>query len=87
LWQIYQEAHKNKGAVAFEDEELFGRLGKKTVGLQKVKENRIVGSSIGLREVGDWTFWKVRPPPKRKKAQTRAGNPESFETLIAYFSS
>jgi hypothetical protein len=34
----------------------FGRLGNKTVALQMVREIRIVGSSIGLRDVGDWTF-------------------------------
>jgi hypothetical protein len=24
-------------------------------------------SMIELQDVNDWTFWKVRPPPKRKK--------------------
>jgi hypothetical protein len=51
----------------------FGRLGKKTVALQKVRENRIVDSSIGLQYVGNWTFWEVRPPPKRKKVEKTAG--------------
>jgi hypothetical protein len=27
----------------------------------------IVGSYIGLREPGDGTLWKCRPPPKRKR--------------------
>jgi hypothetical protein len=57
----------------------FGRLGKKTVAVQMVRENRIVCSSIGLQDVGDWTFWKVRQPPKRKKAQETSGDPESLE--------
>jgi hypothetical protein len=30
---------------------------------QKI-EKRIVELSFGLWEVGDWTLWKVRPPPK-----------------------
>jgi hypothetical protein len=59
----------------------FGRLGKKTVALQMVTEIRIFGSSPGL-QVGDWTFWKVRPPPKRKKVQKTAGDPESLEPLL-----
>jgi hypothetical protein len=29
--------------------------------------NRIVGSTNKLQDVIYWTFWKVRPPPKRKK--------------------
>jgi hypothetical protein len=49
----------------------FGRLGEKTVALQMVRENRKVGSSNGLQDVGAWTFWKVRPPPKRKKEVKR----------------
>jgi hypothetical protein len=32
-----------------------GRFGK---ALQMVRENRLVGASIGLQDVGDWTFWK-----------------------------
>jgi hypothetical protein len=27
---------------------------------------QIVGSSIGLRKIKDWTLWRGRPPPKRK---------------------
>jgi hypothetical protein len=61
---------------------IFGRLGKKTVARQMVRENRVIGSSIGLKDVGDWTFWKVRPPPKRKKAQKTAGDPESLGSLL-----
>jgi hypothetical protein len=29
--------------------------------------NLIFGSTIELQGVNDWTFWKVRPPPKHKK--------------------
>jgi hypothetical protein len=61
---------------------IFDRLGKKTVALQMVRENRIVGSSIGLQEVGDWTLWTARPPPTHKKAQTTSGEPESLEPLL-----
>jgi hypothetical protein len=64
-----------KGQLHSRKKKTFGRLGKKTIALQMVMENRIVGSSIGLQDVGDWTFWKVRPPPKRKKAQETAGDP------------
>jgi hypothetical protein len=27
----------------------------------------IIESSVGLREPGDGTLWKCRPPPKRKR--------------------
>jgi hypothetical protein len=43
--------------------------GKKTVARQMVRENGIVGASIELQGIGDWTFWEVRPSPKRKKEQ------------------
>jgi hypothetical protein len=29
--------------------------------------NGIVGSTTGVQDVIYWTFWKLRPPPKRKK--------------------
>jgi hypothetical protein len=29
--------------------------------------NLIFGSTTGVQDVTYWTFWKVRPPPKRKK--------------------
>jgi hypothetical protein len=35
--------------------------------VQLEEENRIVSSTIELQDVNDWTFWKVRPPPERKK--------------------
>jgi hypothetical protein len=43
------------------------------------KATQQVGSSIELQDVGNWTFWKVRPPPKRKKEQKTTGDPESVE--------
>jgi hypothetical protein len=42
-----------------------GRNFKKPVQLKKKK--RIFGAMNGLRKANKWTFWKVRPPPKRKK--------------------
>jgi hypothetical protein len=30
-------------------------------------DKRVVGFSIGLRKVRDWTWWRGRPLPKRKK--------------------
>jgi hypothetical protein len=31
---------------------------------------QIAGSSVGLRQDKDWTLWRGRPPPKRKKKET-----------------
>jgi hypothetical protein len=28
---------------------------------------QIAGSSVGLQQGKDWTLWRGRPPPKRKK--------------------
>jgi hypothetical protein len=33
------------------------------------------------RDVEHWTFWKVRPPPKRKKVQKTAGETEELNPL------
>jgi hypothetical protein len=38
---------------------------RKTIGLEIVK--RSVGVSSGWRKIRNWTLWKSRPPPKRKK--------------------
>jgi hypothetical protein len=35
--------------------------------MQLEMANIIFGSTIELQDVNDWTFWKVWPPPKRKK--------------------
>jgi hypothetical protein len=32
---------------------------------------RAVGISIGLRKMSDWTSWRSRPPPKRKKRRQK----------------
>jgi hypothetical protein len=34
---------------------------------RKMIELKMEKRVAGLWEGGDWTFWKVRPPPKRKK--------------------
>jgi hypothetical protein len=47
-----------------------------------VREIRTPGSSIGLQDVGDWTFRKVRPPPKLKKEERTARDPELLEPLL-----
>jgi hypothetical protein len=36
--------------------------------MQLEMENRIVGSTTGVQDVIYWIFWKVQPPPNRKKA-------------------
>jgi hypothetical protein len=36
-----------------------------TLGLEIAK--RVVGTSVRLREPGDWLLWKCWPPPKRKR--------------------
>jgi hypothetical protein len=36
-----------------------------------IRKLQQVGSSNGLQDVGDWTYWKVRPPPKRKKGSKK----------------
>jgi hypothetical protein len=52
--------------------ELFGvgrRTHKKTfyeIVSEKIPE-RIVRSSVSIRKDKDWTLWRCRPPPKRKK--------------------
>jgi hypothetical protein len=33
---------------------------------EKIPE-RIVGSSVSIQQDKDWTLWRCRPPPKRKK--------------------
>jgi hypothetical protein len=45
------------------------RTYRKTTGLEI--EKRIVGSHISLRQDKDWTLWRGRPPPKRKKQQSK----------------
>ncbi|PNF32603.1 hypothetical protein B7P43_G18094 [Cryptotermes secundus] len=48
-----------------------GRICKKTI-YEIVSEKiakGMVGSSVSLRQHKDWTLWRGRPPPKRKKEQ------------------
>jgi hypothetical protein len=45
----------------------------------QLEENRIVSSTIELQDVNDWTFWKVRPPPKRKKDVRTMWGPEAMQ--------
>ena len=40
---------------------------RRTARLQDAK--RVAGSSVSLRQHKDWTLWRGRPPPKRKKTQ------------------
>jgi hypothetical protein len=68
-WAI--EGPRREGTVTFEDEENIRQARQEVC-------SSAVGSSTGLQEVGDWTFWKARPPPKRKEVQTTARDPESL---------
>jgi hypothetical protein len=43
----------------------FNKTVRQTFELEVMK--RVVRISIGLWEVSDWTFWRGRPPLKRKK--------------------
>jgi hypothetical protein len=61
--------------------------------IRKPIKTKATKQIIRPREVEDWTFCKVWPPPKRKKMQKTAGEPESLETsrhsetLTVWFSS
>jgi hypothetical protein len=35
--------------------------------MKRERANVIFGSTTGVQGANDWTFWKVRPPPKPKK--------------------
>jgi hypothetical protein len=43
----------------------FTKIFRKTTGLEMAK--RIARSAVGLRKIKDWTLWRSRPPPKRRK--------------------
>jgi hypothetical protein len=47
--------------------------------MQLGEENRIISSTIELQDVIYWTFWKVRPPRKRKKELRTVRGPEALE--------
>jgi hypothetical protein len=51
--KIIREPIEIKEQLPSRSKKTFGRLGEKTVALQMVKENRKVGSSNGLQDVGD----------------------------------
>jgi hypothetical protein len=44
---------------------IFCRIFMKTAELEIAKQ--IVGASIRLRKMSNWTLWRGRPPPERKK--------------------
>jgi hypothetical protein len=54
-----------RGQLRLGSKRALNKTVRQTLGLEVVK--RIVGISIGLREVSDWTLWRGRPPPKRRK--------------------
>jgi hypothetical protein len=47
------------------NERTTSRIYRKTIGLEIVK--RALRISSGMRKVTDWTLWRGRPPPKRKR--------------------
>jgi hypothetical protein len=47
------------------NEKIAGQIFGKTFRLENAK--RIARSTVGLRTNKDWTLWRGRPPPKRKK--------------------
>jgi hypothetical protein len=47
--------------------------------IQLREEIRIVSFTIELQDVIYWTFWKVLPPPKRKKLLRRVRGPEALK--------
>jgi hypothetical protein len=47
--------------------------------MQLGEENRIVSSTIELQDVIYWTFWKVLPPPTRKKELRTVRRPEALK--------
>jgi hypothetical protein len=48
--------------------------------MQLEEENRIVSSTIELHDVIYWTFWKVRPPPKRTEGCVESPGTGSIRT-------
>jgi hypothetical protein len=47
------------------NERTFSGIYRKTIGLEIVK--RAVRISSGMLKIKDWTLWRGRAPPKRKK--------------------
>jgi hypothetical protein len=54
-----------KGQLRLGSKRAFNKTTRQAFGLEVVKG--VVGISIGLREVSDWTLWMGKTPPKRKK--------------------
>jgi hypothetical protein len=54
-----------KERLRFGNERTTSWVYRTTVGLKITKQ--VVGSSRGLRRIRQWTLWRGRPPPKRKK--------------------
>jgi hypothetical protein len=57
-WQLLQRKERT-----------FCRIFRKTAELEI--EKRIVRFSTGLREMSDWTLWRSRLPPRRKKRRPK----------------
>ncbi|PNF26395.1 hypothetical protein B7P43_G17126 [Cryptotermes secundus] len=56
--QLHEKLPRALETLLFEP--LHPRKGRKTA-------NGIAKSPVGLRQDKDWTLWRGRPPPKRKK--------------------
>jgi hypothetical protein len=54
-----------KEQLCLGNERTTSRIYRKTIGLEI--EKRAVRISSGMRKVTDWTLWRGRPPPKRKR--------------------
>jgi hypothetical protein len=54
-----------KEQLRLENERTTSGIYRTTIGLKIVK--RAVRISSGMRKVTDWTLWRGRAPPKRKK--------------------
>jgi hypothetical protein len=60
--QQWNKGPMRKTAATTVDGEDFQQDRQESLSAGVVIENRVVGSSTGLRKEGDWTFWQVRPP-------------------------
>jgi hypothetical protein len=61
-------------------ERIFSRIFGKTVELKI--EKRIIRPSTGLLEVSDWTLWRGRSPPKRKKRRQKHRIQQNFRKMM-----
>jgi hypothetical protein len=60
-----------KGQLRLGSERKTSGINRKTIRGKIAKQ--VVGTSGGLRRMMDWTLWRGRPPPKRKKKLHTAG--------------